>query len=102
MLQTEQQAKNLAYYLQRTYTYKLNIWAPIGQKLPSVDISDNRMGTFFTKFGEVNKVKALMRKAGIETGDMEVHITLNRKQFLEIPNILVCRDRKMLVVVEGR
>lgn len=33
---------------------------------------------------------------------MEIHITLNRKNFQEILNILVCRDRKMLVVVEGR
>lgn len=67
-----------------------------------VDIPDDRMGAFFTKFGEVNEVKALSSKAGIETGDMEIQITLNRKDFQEIPNILVCRDWRMLVVVEGR
>lgn len=67
-----------------------------------VDITTNRMGAFFTKYGEVNEVKALSSKSGIETGDMEVQITLDQHNFREIPNTLVCRKRKMLVVVEGR
>lgn len=67
-----------------------------------VDITTNRMGSFFTKYGEVNEVKALSSKSGIETGDMEVQITLDQHNFREIPNTLVCRKRKMLVVVEGR
>lgn len=60
----------------------------------SVDISEDRMGSFFTKYSEVSEVKALMSKANIATGDMELYITVNRKNFQEIPNILVCRDKK--------
>lgn len=47
-------------------------------------------------------MKALISKAGIETGDMEMQVTVNRKSFGEIPNILVCRDKRVLVVVEVR
>lgn len=69
-----------------------------------VDICPDRMGVFlfFTRFGEVNEVKVLRSKARIATGDMEISVTVDRKHFNGIPNILTCRERRMLVVVEGR
>lgn len=36
------------------------------------------------------------------TGDVEILLTLNRKQFIEIPNTLMCEGRLIYVVVEGR
>lgn len=56
------------------------------------------MFVFFSQFGEVSPIKC---KAGIVTGDVEIVITLNRKQFLEIPNTLACGGRMIYVIVEG-
>lgn len=36
------------------------------------------------------------------TGDIILQVTLTRQTFGEIPNVLLCCDRRMLVVVEGR
>lgn len=57
----------------------------------------DRMGAFFSKYGQVNEVKVLISKSGIATGDMELQVTVNRKSFGEIPNILVCQEKRMLV-----
>lgn len=50
----------------------------------------------------MEKVSTVVSKTGIATGDVAVEITLNRQNFAEIPNIILYRDRRMLVVVEGR
>lgn len=42
-----------------------------------VDISEDRMGTAFSKFGKVEEVKALLGKSGIAT-DVELQVTLTR------------------------
>lgn len=60
------------------------------------------MGAFFAKYGEVNEVSAVLSKSGIGTGDIFLQITLNRQNFGEIPNILMCHEKRMLAVVEGR
>lgn len=39
-----------------------------------VDISEDRMGAFFSKFGKVEEVKALLGKPGIATGDVELQV----------------------------
>lgn len=67
-----------------------------------MDISEDKMGAFFTKYGEVHEVKALTSKFGIATGDMEVQITADQQNFRDIQNVLVSREKRMLVVVEGR
>lgn len=108
LLPTKQQAKELAGSVLNTKNLHLQTedMGTCRTKVTihgvSVDISEDRMGSFFTKYSEVSEVKALMSKANIATVDMELYITVNRKNFQEIPNILVCRDRKMLVVVEDR
>lgn len=67
-----------------------------------IDISEDRLGAFFAQYGKVEWVAGIVSKAGIATGDVLIEITLTRKNFNDIPNIIMCRDRQMLVVVEGR
>lgn len=45
---------------------------------------------------------AVSSKAGIGTGDYILQITLIRDKFMEIPNVLICRGRNILVIVDGR
>lgn len=62
LLQTEQQAKSLAGSVLSTKNLRLQT-EYMGARRTNVtvhDISDDRMGAFFAKFGEVNEVKALM------------------------------------------
>lgn len=60
----------------------------------SVDINGDRLGAFFARYGEV--------EAGIATGVFVVQVTLIQKSFREIPNVLICWEKMMPVVVEGR
>lgn len=60
------------------------------------------MGFFFSKFGEVADVSAGNSKAAIAMGDVEVRLTVNRKKFMKIANILTCASRPIYVSVEGR
>lgn len=51
-------------------------------------ISKDNVGFFYSKFGEVADMSTVKRKARIATGDVEVMLTVNRKHFMEITNIL--------------
>lgn len=42
-----------------------------------------------------------IKKSDIATGDMVLQVTLTQKSFGEVPNILMCREKRMLVVVES-
>lgn len=42
-----------------------------------------------------------LSKAGIATGDVEIWVTVTRKNFMEIPNMLMCGGRPIYVIVEG-
>lgn len=88
----------VVFWIQKTYEFTTNVTIH-GEP---VDIAEDRMGTFCAKYGEVHKVKALISKAGLATGDMDVQVTVNRKIFGELSNILICRDKMMLVVLECR
>lgn len=66
-----------------------------------IDISEDRQGAFFAQYGKVERVGGVISKAGISTGDALIEITLTRKNFNDIPNVIMCRDRRILVVVEG-
>lgn len=59
------------------------------------------MGFFFSKFGEVHGISTVKSKAEITTSDVEIMVTVNRKNFMDIPNVLICGGRKIYVVVEG-
>lgn len=63
-----------------------------------VDICEDRIEAFFSKYGDVEGVNASISKSGIATGDIVLQVTLTRQAFGEIPNILMCREKRMLVV----
>ncbi|CAE1242006.1 unnamed protein product [Acanthosepion pharaonis] len=65
-------------------------------------ISLDHLGFFFSKFGEVASVSAVKSKAGIATEDVEVIVTVTRKNFVAIPNVLTFEGRPIYVTVEGR
>lgn len=56
----------------------------------SVYISKDHLSFFFSKFGEVAEFSAVKGKTGIATGDIEILITVNRRNFMDIPNVLTC------------
>lgn len=64
-------------------------------------VSEVHLGFFFFQFGAISEISPIRSKAGIATGDGEILLTLNRKQFMEIPNTLMCEERLIYVVVEG-
>lgn len=59
---------------------------------------EDRMAAFFSKYGEVTSITS---KSGTATGDM-LQVTLTCQAFGNIPSILMCREKRMLVVVERR
>lgn len=63
-------------------------------------ISEYNQGFYFSQFSEVSQVSSFRNKAGIATGDVEIFVTLNRKQFMEIPNTLMHEGRPIYVIVE--
>lgn len=63
-----------------------------------MDITEERIGVFFSQFREVAAVSG---KTGIATGDYVLQITLIRKNFVYDPDILTCRSRNIFVVVES-
>lgn len=66
-----------------------------------VDITVDRIGAFFAQYGKVEEVSGVISKANIATGNIVLQVTLIRRSFADIPNILVSREKRMLVVVEG-
>lgn len=64
--------------------------------------SEDHLGFFFSQFAEVSELSPIRSKAGIATSDVEICITLNRKQFVETPDKLMCGGRPICVIVEGR
>lgn len=96
LLLTEQQTRELAGSILNTKELRL-ITEYMGTwrtrvKIHGVpmDICNDRMGVFFSKYGQV-EVKI---KTGIAPGDMELSVMVDRKSFIEIPNVLVCREKK--------
>lgn len=67
-----------------------------------VDITEDRMEAFFAQFGKAEEVSGVISKAGIAIGDIVLQITLTHRRFANILNILMYREMRILVVVEGR
>lgn len=53
----------------------------------------------FGQYGPVEDVSSII---SIATGDFELHLTVTRKSFLDIPNMLLYRVWQIFVIVEGR
>lgn len=96
LLGSEEEAKSLAGNTLTTRSLRLQT-EYLGTRKTKItvhgvpaDISDDRMGSFFSKFGQVEEVSAIMGKTGIATGDMVLQVILNRPAFECIPNLLKC------------
>lgn len=61
----------------------------------SLFITGDHLEFFFVKFGKVNDVSAVKSKAGI-TGDVKIMMTINRRIFMDIPNVLNCGANKSI------
>lgn len=45
-------------------------------------ISEDHLGCFFSQFDEVSEVSSVISKTGIAKGDMEIWVTVTRKNFM--------------------
>lgn len=57
---------------------------------------------FFSQFGKAAEVSAIKRKTVINSGGREILVTVDRKKFVDIPNVLICGGRPIYEVIEGR
>lgn len=60
-----------------------------------------RMEALFAKYGQVEEVCDVISKSGIVTGDIVLQMTMTLQSFEEIPNDLMCRDKRMLCTTLG-
>lgn len=108
LLGTEEDAKRIAGSVLSTAAVRLQTeymgtWrTKITVHGVPVDICEDRLGDIFSKYGQVEEVSAITTKSGIATGDVMLHVTLARQTFGKVPNILMGRKKRMLVVVERR
>lgn len=65
-------------------------------------ITEEHLGYVFVKFSEVANILFIKRQTNITTSDVEIIVTLTRKSFMEIPNVLIYGSHLIYVVVEGR
>lgn len=65
-------------------------------------ITEDHLGAYFSNYGMVDDGSAVKGKSCIGTGDVDIMVTLFRKNFIDIPNVLTCGGRNIYVVVKGR
>ena len=57
---------------------------------------------FFGELGRVEEINLLRSAAGTAYGDYAFRLCLKREGFQAIPEVIISRERQMMVVVEGR
>lgn len=62
-------------------------------------ISEDHLGTFMAKYSRVEVVSLGKSGPGMATSDFEVMVTMTRKIFEEVPNVLTCGGRSIYVMV---
>ena len=60
------------------------------------------LAAFLSKFGRVQETNLLRSAAGTAYGDHVFRLCLTREGFQAIPEVIISRERQMMVVVEGR
>ena len=65
-------------------------------------ITGEVLASFLSSYGRVEEVNLLRSPAGTAYGEYMFRLCLRREGFQAIPEIITCRDRQMMVVVEGR
>ena len=67
------------------------------------DISDDHLGGFFSQYGDVDEVSPVVRAKGFKDGDYTIIISVDKKQFLALPDtIQYDEDTQLSVLVRGR
>lgn len=51
--------------------------------------------------GSMADVSFTKSKAGIDSGDVEIIVTVTRKHFIDIPNVLIWGGRSICILIEG-
>ena len=108
LLPTEQQAAKTAekdiitkhFRLQPEYqgTRRLRVTVC---NVPAI-ITGEVLAAYFSAYGQVEDFNLLRSPAGTAYGDYAFRLCLTRDGFKAIPETLVCGDRQMIVMVEGR
>ena len=65
-------------------------------------ITGEVLATYLRAYGHVEEFKLLRSPAGTAYGDYAFRLCMTRDGFKAIPETLICGDRKMMVMVEGR
>ena len=108
LLPTEKQAAKTAesdiitkhFRLQPEYkgTRRLRV---IVCNVPAI-ITEEILAAYLSAFGHVEEFNLLRSPAGTAYGDYAFRLCLSRDGFKAIPETLICGDRQMMVMVEGR
>lgn len=105
LLATEQESKQLAGSILTSMTLQIQT-EYMGTRSDSLwgarrhNRGSNR--AFFAQYGKVAKFVGVISKGGIATDDIAIEIRLTHRRFNDINNTLICREKRMLVMVEGR
>ena len=67
-----------------------------------IDISRDRLGAFFSQFGDVESVTAVRLKSGVFSANYKIRMKTTTDAFENVPDYLICRGRQITVVVDGR
>lgn len=62
-----------------------------------MDITNDHLGAYFSQFESVEDVTSILSKSGIAAG--ELHVTVTRKGFIDIPDTLFCRGKQIYIIV---
>ena len=65
-------------------------------------ITGESLAAFLSAFGHMEEINLLRSAAGTSYGDYVFRLSLTRKGFQAIPEIIISRERQMMVVMEGR
>ena len=60
------------------------------------------LASFLSAYGRVEEINLLRSAAGAAYGDYMFRLCLTREGFSAIPEIIISRERQMMVIVEGR
>ena len=65
-------------------------------------ITGEVLAAFLSKYGQVEESNLLRLAAGTAYGDHVLQLCLTREGFGDIPEVIISRERQMMVVVEGQ
>lgn len=67
-----------------------------------MDFNEDHVGAFFALYGQLEEVAWILCKADVPSGDFSVQVIVDRTKFKKIPEIIMCRDKKIFVVMQAR